>query len=287
VIYLWATLIAAVFYAVTRIDTGVELSPDGRFYSSGAPKPRPYSLRWLWPALCGKSVLAWMVLSAVSLIAWGPALAWYLSLTGAAPWQQLFGVALLCGLPGLFRLNTRFPILIDPPAFLLALVSAAFALSGHPAYSVAAALAAGASKESAPIFAAAFALSPWPLIGLVACGWWRATGPIPTWAAEWLRHPVAYARKAQAGAWLDWKVVALPWGAVLPLALCAPLDRRLMLAAAAGAALGYAQMFTAVDRARLFSWAAPAAIALAVTEVPEGWAVPIAAAHALNPYRGT
>lgn len=286
-VYLLAAAVAGVFYLVTRLDAGVTLSPDGRFYSAAGPVPRPYAYRWLWSGICGDSRVRWEVLSAASLVLWGPALAWYLSLAGASAWQQLAGVALLCGLPGLFRLNAHLPVLVDAPAFLLALVSAAFALSGHPVFSIATALVAGASKETAPVFAAAFALSPWPLVGLVAAGWWRVRGPVPAWASEWLARPVEAARQAHRGAWLDWKTMALPWGAVLPAALLAPVHPRFTLAAVASAVLGYGQMFAAVDRARLFSWAAPPALALAVMAIPAEWAPVVVVAHALNPYRGT
>lgn len=286
-IYGIAAAIAALFYALTLLDSKSDLSPDGRFYTSHGAVPHPYCRRWLWPLVCGSNVARWQLLSAVSLIAWGPALAWYLEGFGAAPWQKIAGVVLLCGLPGMFRFNAVRPVLVDAPAFALALVCAALVLSGHPFWGAAVSLAAGASKESAPIFAAAFSLSPWPLVGLVAAGWWRHSGCIPKWAEPWLAHPVKAALEQHRHAWLNWQAMVLPLGVLLPLALCAPWGYpRAWALAGLCLALGYGQMLFAMDTARLYSWAAPGVIALALLALPQEWAPLIVAAHCMNPYRG-
>ena len=288
-IYLLAALISLGFFLLARADAGASLSPDGRFYLSmgkGDPVPRPYSLRWLWPFLLGASPRAWEIVSGLALVAWGPAFLFFLGAWGFSPADGLKGVALLCGLPALFRLNSRFPILVDAPAFLLALASAGAALSGRPASAAALALLAGASKESAPIFAAAFSLSPWPLLGLLAVGWWRRPGPIPGWASEWLSSPVRAARKVALGSILDWKVMLLPWGLLAPLAVFAPWEGRAAWAAGLSLALGYSSLALAQDRARLFSWAAPALIVVALPALPPSWAAAALLAHAFNPYRG-
>jgi hypothetical protein len=289
---LLATAIATAFYLVARLDAGTSLSPDGRFYvaaGTGAAVPRPYCFRWLPSLLCGAESWRWQALSAVSLIAWGPLLAWYLDALGLAPWQQLAGVALLCGLPGMFRFNVHLPALVDAPAFALALAASGAWLHGHTWAAVGMTVAAGACKETAPVFAAAFAWHPALLVGLAGAAWWAKRGPAPQWAQAWLQAPLQAARKAQAGAWLSWQAMLLPWGV---LALLAPFAAaaspwELLLPAAAALTLGYAQMLTAQDRARLFCWAAPAVIALALPALPIGWAALACTVHVFNPYRGT
>lgn len=289
--FILSAFIAAAFYVLARLDVATRLTPDGRFYAAagtGTAVPRPYAFRWLPPMLCGAESWRWQALSAASLIAWGPLMAWYLAAFGLAPWQQLAGVALLCGLPGLFRLNASFPALVDAPAFALALAAAGCWLHGHVWAGVGLAVAAGACKETAPVFAAVFAWHPALLVGLAGAAWWAKSGPAPAWAAQWLSNPVKAALKAHEGAWLSWQAMLLPWGA---LALLAPLAAMaapwaLLIPAAVAVALGYAQMVAAQDRARLFCWAAPAVIVVALAALPMEWAGVAVVAHAFNPYRG-
>lgn len=255
----WALLpIAALAVHVYR--TGQGLSPDGKYYLLYPdPVPRPYSLRWLLPALCRRDPRRWLLAS-------------LLGLTVAAWLMEPRAAWLFLWLP-MTALNTRLPVLVDAPAFALALGSALAASAGQTALSVALALGAGASKESAPVFAAAWALSPWPLIGLLATGWWRWPAPPDQ---MWLERPWSSARRDP----LDWRRLLLPWGAVLPLAWAGAGWDRATLAAGVSLALGYAQLLRSMDDARLYQWAFPAVAVLACRA--EGWWV--LPALALHPF---
>lgn len=252
-------LLALFAYAVHWYRTGWGMSPDGVYYlrSAGAPVPTPYRLRWLWPRLLPPVLWPWALVSLISLMA----ACWLLE--PRAAW-------LLVWLP-MVALNVRLPVLVDAPAFAFALGSAWAASRGQTGLSVALALGAGASKESAPIFAAAWALSPWPLVGLLATGWWRrAAAP----DQSWLARPWSSARRDP----LDWRRVLLPWGAVAPLALAGAAWDRATLAAGVALVLGYAQCLRSMDDARLYQWAFPA-VAVLACRVEGWWVLPALALH--------
>lgn len=286
---LLAAIISLAFLAVAMLDVTMRLSPDGKFYvaaGGSAAVPTPYRLRWLPPAVCRQSSLRWQLLTSASLVAWGPLMSWYLAGLGFAPWQQLAGVVLLCGLPAMFRLAVELPILVDPPAFALALGAAGAWTHGHHWAALGLSLAAGACKETAPVFAAIWAWHPALLIGLAGAAWLKQAGPVPDWARAWLAQPFRAAWQAHRGAWLDWRAMLLPWGTLCILAPLAAGINRATLIASVAVAVGYGSLMMAQDRARLFGWAAPAVIAMAVT-VPFGWwTVPALMLHVFNPYRG-
>jgi hypothetical protein len=98
----------------------------------------------------------------------------------------------------------------------------------------------------------------------------------------WLQHPVREARKVHD--FLDWRTMILPWGAVAVLAPLGFSRSPSIVPAVAALLAGYAQLLVAVDNARLFQWAAPAVIAIAVRDPPSwGWFAAIAGLF--NPYR--
>lgn len=252
-------LAAILAYAVHWYRAGWGLSPDGEYYmllSEGARVPRPYSLRWGLPLLA-QQLWVWVFFSMLGLLVTG-----YL-LEPRAAW-------LFVWLP-MVALNVRLPVLVDAPAFALALGSATAASQGQTGLSVALGLAAGATKESAPVFASAWSLSPWPLLGLLAAGWWRRPAPPDK---PWLERPWSSARRDP----LDWRRMLLPWGAVLPLAWAGAGWDRWTLAAVLSLGLGYAQLLRSMDDSRLYQWAAPAVLVLACRA--EGWWVlPLLALH--------
>jgi hypothetical protein len=178
------------------------------------------------------------------------------------------------------------------PSLTLALLSSSLLVTPSPTLftvgiSLTLALLSGAMNEKGPIFAAAWTLNPLPLVGLIGSGWWRRRGA-PQGETEWLRHPWREARTTHRRALLAWQVMLGPWGVVLPLALvgvtsATPPQR---WAAMISLGLGYGLLLRSQDRARLFLWAAPAVIPLAVLGTPE-WAIPLVCVMALfNPYRG-
>jgi hypothetical protein len=286
---------------VIRWEQPSHLSPDGVYYQTmahGDAVPMPYALRWLLPTLC-KRRWQWEVALWVSVPLSGLGLIWITFSGVNAPTGRpcalllpLLTACLWAGLPFL-RVNVWLPVLTDLPSMTLSLLAASWLLA-HPSPSlymwsmvVLIATASGAMNEKGPIFAAAWTLNPLPLLGLIGSGWWRRRGA-PKGETAWLQHPWREARTTHRGALLAWQVMLGPWGMVLPLALLG-VERATphqVCAAAISLALGYGMLLRSQDRARLFLWAAPAVIPLAVVGTPE-WAIPLVCLIALfNPYRG-
>lgn len=248
---MWQPLLAslgitAFAYAGGTYRTGQGLSPDGDYYlraASGQPVPAPYNRRLL-PRLVGQRRVTWQIVSTLALLLTGP-LVWLYTHSLAAVWLFAF-------LP-MFHLNVRLPVLVDASGFALALGSALLWSAGQPLLAIGCAILAGGCKETAPVFAAVFAWSPWLLIGwalpLVFWRWRRAAPDQP-----WLERPFQLARKTRDP--LDWRRVALPWG-LCPLLLV--WGNALAISALA---LGYAQLAAAQDDSRLYQWSAPALLAL-------------------------
>lgn len=283
-IYLLAALIAAFAYVVHFYRAGQRLSPDGKFYlalARGELVPLPYSRRPLLPFLLGASLLRWRVVSAVALIALGPLIAAYVPGTAA---QKLTAVWLFVWLPGAFGLNVLFPVLVDAVAMAGALGAAILFASGHYVLGLLLVALLACVKESGPLFTAALSLSWLPLpIGVLNLIW-RPASPQPH--EEWLRHPARAARASRDV--LDWRPL-VSWGALLPLALLGAGHDRASLVALLSLGLAYGQLLVAQDNARLFQWAAPALLPLAVLPELGVWALPVLVGHVFvaNSWRGT
>lgn len=260
-----------------RLEIDGEMSSDSWRYfqiADGEGAAVPYHYRWLLPRLLGSDRHRWALSTNAALVALLPAMRLY-----SGNWTS---GALLLALPGI-RMQRRYPALVDVQAMLLAVLSAAAVKRGQWGLGAVLSLVAGATKESAPIFAAAYSWSPVPLVGLLAVAWRHRVPPgedviedfshqalVNPWGSAWLRHHETLD---------DPKVWVAPWGAAL--AGWTP-DRQTMVALA----LAYGQCLRAVDRARLFQWAGPLVAARAVENLPPGAQVPAVLATWFNPWGG-
>lgn len=249
------------------------MTPDEvRYTRAGArlPVARPFHYRWLLPRLCGTDERRWR---AVQLLAAAGLCA--LTAVHAGVWWAAF---LPVGCAGLLRFNLNHPRLVDLPAITVAL-GAAVAWDHHlPSLAIVLAWIAGTMKETAPVFAAAYALHPALLVGLI--------GPairhlLPagrdclddenTWIlAHPFRAAVKYHRALPAWVWV------LPWGAGLLATPSWHLGLVLLVA--------YAQCAAATDTVRLYQWAAPQ-VAAALAWVPARWVPVLVLVHLVNPFR--
>lgn len=245
----------------------IPLSPDGRAYlraAMGQPVPRPYSRRWLLPFLLGPHPARWALATYASL-ALTPFAAWaYFAAMGLDGARLVFAVALLCALPGVWRCSLRFPVLIDAPSFALSLLLATNArhcMAGQASWLVLVPflLAGGAMRETIPVFAALWAWSPLPLVGLLAVGWWRKAAPPD---APWLEHPIREALKLRRDIGLDGTLYLRPFGAALA-GLVHPTAQTI-----ATVAVAHLQLAAAQDTIRLTVWCAPVLVLHAAQVVP-------------------
>ena len=185
----------------------------------------------------------------------------------------------LAGFAGVVHINVRFPVLVDVPAMTFALSTAAMVEHRMWWAAVPCALLAGATCEKAPVFAALFAWSPLPLLGLVAVGWWRKPGPDPLTgpAADALVRPLRSSWEHHKA--LPLWVWVLPWGAGLA-ALAAPTPQLWATLAAA-----YALTIVANYTVRLYQWAWPVVAVCALAAIPAVWLLLALVVHAVNPFR--
>lgn len=286
--------IASLMYAVTWWHSGWGISPDGHQYigmARGEHVPSPYTRRWLLPLLFSiraSSKELWRHWAHVGASATVLSAALTAKYVGGSLERQVLALLLFVGLPGIWRLNVRLPVLVDPAAYCAAVGGAVLWRSGHHALACAVWLIGAGIKETVPIFAAALTLNPIPLLFLpvpLASKLFFKQRKNPT--EPYLRHPVLEARKVHD--FFDWKTKLLPWGSVGILTLVA-LARfewnRTMLIAGVTLALAYGQLLVAQDNARLFQWAAPAVIAVALQH-PPSWVWAAVILGLFNPYRGT
>lgn len=270
-IFLVGLFISFLIYSLHRYRQPLGFSPDGAYYRKaalGLPVPSPYSRRWLLPKLLGVSTRPWEITSAISFIISGALIC---SLFG--PWATFFFVAST----GLGALNVRLPVLVDMPAFMVAIVALFCLTHGHVAIAVALSVLAGACSEKAPVFVALWSWNPWCLLGLLGARW---TTSIAKPDQEWLKHPCKAARESRD--LLDWKRMLLPWGGLL---ITVPL---LNFHALVALLVGYGQCLIAQDDSRLYQWAMISLFPL-LAFVP-AWLLPIAAVWhliVLGLHRGT
>lgn len=262
------------------MDVNLNLTPDGVRYlamAEGQSVPYPFMYRWLVPWIIGRKASQWpqqRVFLVLSLAAIG---AWAYNMYDAA-WPQAFAtIGIAVGLSGFWRYNWHHPVLVDGTAMCFALVCAISAWRGDGLALVAClALLAGATKETAPIFAALWAWSPWPLIGLaapllrhaLARGGQEPEG-VPAAAIEAVLHPLrtswsTHKRFFQEDGWGVWFA---PWGACL-LAVANPIH---VLQLVVTVVISYAQCIVATDTARLYMWAWPVVVLQTVGAVPPAW----------------
>lgn len=254
-----------------------ELWPDAQRYmvlhEQGAP--RPYHYRWLIPSVAAGDRRRWSAIAIGSMVGMVPAMR---VLTGRwAPGLFVFG------LPGVWATHRRCPPLVDAPAMFLAICAAAATRRRWWVPAVALSLMAGASKESAPVFASLYAGSPVPLVGMVAPVVRHLQEPGQDITNDYshyvLEHPFEAGWAAHRGKAQDWKYWVAPWGGLV--AGVAKPDLRSVLTVG----LSYGQCLVATDGSRLFQWAWPVLAERTVEVAGDGWPL-LLLFHSFNPWRG-
>lgn len=262
--------------------SAVTLGPDAARYwiaAQGRPVARPFHLRWLLPAACGTSLRRWWSVWALS---WPVLGVGTFALAADLGWQRAtFAAVVTLGLPGVWGPKVVRPVGVDLPSMALAAVSAAAAVHGWLWLAVAAAGIAAMIKESAPVWAALWAWSAWPLLALVvlAIPLSMARPAIDEVTAKPdLRrihdHPIRTAIDYRRGYWRSGWVMVAPWGACLA-ALIAPTWQLVVVLVVA-----HLQLLVATDTVRLVHAAAGPAAAIAAAQVfPPSWLPLVAVLH--------
>ncbi|MGW4364103.1 hypothetical protein ACWEKT_00540 [Nocardia takedensis] len=266
-----------------------QISSDGDRYLTlgrGDPVPYPFMYRWLIPIVCRDSVPRWRMCTDLHLLALPILTCVYIARWESDTARLIVGSLLICGFAGIWQNNIRRPVLVDPMALTWALGAAVLSGYGWWPAAQAVAVVAACMKETAPAFAAAFALDPLLLIGLAAPIARRllvAAGP-DTHQSVALADPFGSARAKHAPQLFDPLPLLAPWGAGLIAILIE--DAEVMAVLMIALTLAYGQLLVAVNTVRLYQWAAPAVALAAATVIPPRWAVVVLLAHLFNPFAG-
>lgn len=250
--------------------------PDAARYllaGRGDSVASPFNLRWLLPAVCGDDLELWRL---VWLLSWPVVAAgafWWAYGMGATPWQSLAAAAFLVALPGVWGPISVRPVGVDLPCLAVSLLSAGFFANGQSVLGVVFAIWAATIKESAPIWIALWAWTPWALVALVAplvAHFVNRPAIDEVTAVPLLRrvhdHPILSSMEHHDGVWRQARFMVEPWGVTLA-ALVSPSPQLVAVLAAA-----YAQLAIATDTVRLYQYAAGPVMALAAAQViPVQW----------------
>jgi len=259
------------------------LAPDFLTYqamSQGRPAADPFRTRWLLPALMnGNALKGWHTVGLVGLVLSFPALYLFVETVGAS---GLWAVVIWGSLPVIDVLY-RMRGMIDHVAWPVALLAGTFVVSGHiiPA-GILIALSAMLDPRTV-MFIFAWTLNPWTLLGLVPFAVASLILPKgePYIHPEIIKHPWASSKKVNGPFLLNPKMTLIPWG----VCMFGLLD--LSLTVILSLIFAYAQMFRAIDRIRLFMWAAPALIIATLGIVPEAWLPLAVLVTIMNPWKAT
>lgn len=266
----------------------ITLTPDGVRYwkiAGGDRVALPFHLRWLVPFVCRHRPRRWEAARWLSATATLALLAVYARSHGLDWGRTAAVVAASAWLP-FVRVWFRALVLVDGPAFALALAAAVVAPHNLPA-AIALAVVAGACKEHSPITAAVLAWNPLLLIGLVAPALRLLVRQGDDLPPEAFSMPVNPGLHRNRG-WLDPYQALAPWG----VGLAALADPTLALAAAF--AVGYGQLAIVQvmglplwvgrwDSARIYQSVFPVVMVAAFAVLPDALVAPAVVAHIFNP----
>lgn len=282
-IYLYSLLMGIVAYTLRAWSRGFKISapPDSITYramANGTPVPDPFRLRWLIPMIMRtQDLLLWQIMDGASLILTTPLISWLAVLHGVDP---LFAAALWVSLP-LWDILSKLTGMIDPPALLVALMAACLHFSGHYTSALITAIIGAMMAPKVPVFIILWTCSLrylpafLPILGAYAL----APKGEPLIHPEAINHPWRSSMMKNGSFLHNIREIVLPWGAVLASIIDFPLLYLPLVLVA------YSQLFRALDRARLFMWAAPILIILALRIIPENLLFLSILLTWFNPYR--
>lgn len=232
------------------------------------PRPSPFHMRWLLPAILGDrmwwwTISTWLFLVGTCLLF--PGDIWACALWVSMPW---------------FRTMAHIPVLVDSGGVLVALAASRFHRPmtwrmANPGLALA--LVGGAIGEKAPVFAALYAWRWELLVGLAPAvvAYFVVKKKPRDGSMSALQTGRARAMRLTGAAPL-----LLPWGA----GMAALLDPAWSLREIATVLVAYLQLAVAYDTSRMYMWAAPVVLPKAIGAIPQWLFLPAAVLTWLNPY---
>lgn len=169
-----ASMVALAYTALALVHKsryGLHTSPDGEYYfkaGRGESVPVPYSLRPLVPMVCGDSYTMWYYVTYAHIGLLGffsYLLGIYYGLTVA---EAITVSACIAVSRSFVKMQAYYPALVDAHAHAWAMMIAVTAMSGNTALAIMLAIFGGLINEKTPVFAAIYAWSFTPLVGVLA-----------------------------------------------------------------------------------------------------------------------
>jgi hypothetical protein len=169
-----ASMVALAYTALALVHKsryGLHTSPDGEYYfkaGRGESVPVPYSLRPLVPMVCGDSYTKWYYLTYLHIALVGFA-SYLLGINYGLTVAQAITVSACIAVSRSFvKMQAYYPALVDAHSHAWAMMIAVAALSGNTTIAMVLAIIGGLVSEKVPVFAAIYAWSFAPLIGVLA-----------------------------------------------------------------------------------------------------------------------
>lgn len=274
---IYAIGLSLIAWLCVRLDEHSSAAPDSLYYlqiAKGERVPRPFCGRWLMPTLLRDNVRSWQIMVLVWFVVGGAAM---YRITGS-----LIGTALWVWLPSA-RFNLRHPVLVDLAGIVLPLAAVAWLPRDWILMTILMSLIVGSVREWGVIWYAVMLGSPLPLVGLAGTfvGYMLYGRAVSTTDNAFITNPFRTVTSYRMGHLFNYKLMLMPWGVILPLALISPAMPWHWFA------LAYLPLIIATDHARIYLYAAPMLILAALqAPIPAMWWGGIVLLHLFNPYRG-
>jgi hypothetical protein len=287
------TLAHALFRRLDEPEDKQELTADGWRYlhmGRGGLGYKPFHRRWLLPLLLKDNEKAWGIFTLTCTTLLPLATFIFLKAAGLSPNQSLFGGLLVLGLPAVFRLNLYYPVLVDAPSHLFAILSASSFIAGHWPLGLFLIVVGGCIKESVPVFSMLFQLpfsfnllSLFGLISPIYTTFFEPQASKDIRGEEHiLDHPIQSGVKTHKGRWFSLEWMLLPWGVCLLAFLNGPMLPFLFFVLLTS----YGQVLISYgDIVRHYQAAFPLMIYSTVAIAPTGFYAILLLAHWFNPWQ--
>lgn len=281
---IYAFLISIIYFTLLSLNENRALSPDSKRYILGERLHSPFHLRWLLPAICRQSEMLWNLFTLIPIILIPVVMYAYLKSLGFNEIQSLTGCALTCGLPGVIIINYVAKYLSDGFAMLMMLFSVLGFQTGNIILGVLCSVVGSMAKEQCFIYSFLISWNPLSLIGalpVIIRALTYKPNPVDILGGEEiLKHPLISGIKIHKGRLFEMKQQILTWGACL-FALGGQWNLQSVIVIFAA----YASQLLTTDSTRVYMWCFPVVVVLAVSVIPESYALPLVVLHWFNPFR--
>ncbi len=252
-------------YGLTYLSEQQVVWPDSQRYlelADGNAVPSPFGRRWLLPLTLRRRIQDWAIFQLLCATALG-----FLSATYVNDWRAAWFLMLL---PGITWVHAKCPMLVDLPAMTFALAASVLWAKGYVALAMIAVGIAGAMKETAPVFGALYAGTPWLLVGLVCVNWRAKSSPTDDpWSGKSVLTLLRNVRQLRPFNWRE-REQLMSFGTLGVLFFLGAGWNTLTALALFSSGVALLQCMIAYDRVRLLHWSAISLLPV-ILHAPDPW----------------